>query len=78
MNGRRHATSFSRRPTHRAQGRGEEGTRCLLQPVDVSNIGHSGQAMTWSSITGDNVPPRVQSRIDTASKLLACLRSCLA
>lgn len=29
--------------------------------------------MTWSSITGDNMPPHVQSRIDTSSKLLALL-----
>jgi hypothetical protein len=36
----------------------------------VSITRHSGEAMASSSITGDNVPPRNQSGIDTSAKLL--------
>ena len=30
----------------------------------VSIIRCSGHAMSWSSITGNNVPPHIESRID--------------
>ena len=34
----------------------------------VSIPGRSGQAMTKSSIPGDDVPPRIQSGIDVSAK----------
>ena len=30
----------------------------------------SGHAMGWSSITGDNVPPHIQTGIDTSANFL--------